>query len=468
MKFKLSRDLLRKLLIGTTVFNIILLITYVFLLISASFLENYFIFILSIPAFVFSKSWLLITGLFGVEICLLIYYWYKNKKTAPVETSNNEEIIQSIFDEELIETDLIESIKTEPETIIEPTVVQESVIVTSDELENEEDNILDIFEEDLQEKTPVLTKAEQEFELLWKEAIEHVKLASTKKKTGGSDNLKKSEIPAETAEFHEQSKVKAKSSSKDISPLQFDIEAPSRAVIPKSKIKPKRNNNNYSLIKDEHREFYNELAINNWIYKNSSDRERIGLYKLALDETRFREKNIQYLLEAGIIYKLVLPFHNGAFVVYAISENEDKKIIGNYLAKFCKQNNLTYNQKSIAFVNYSELGLDQKNWRFDFYINNSIVGVIWISNFLIEDNQSPHHTLAYKNKKTLQALLATSQINFTNKFLTPLIITDYGYNAREIKRYLDKEGYGQAEILAIGEKKFEQRFLKISRKAVSV
>ena len=46
----------------------------------------------------------------------------------------------------------------------------------------------------------------------------------------------------------------------------------SRAIIAKSKLKRKKNVGNVSLIKEKHREFYNEIALNNWIYQRNSDR----------------------------------------------------------------------------------------------------------------------------------------------------------------------------------------------------
>lgn len=254
----------------------------------------------------------------------------------------------------------------------------------------------------------------------------------------------------------------------DNSLSNFDLKSTSRAIIPKSKIKRKKNLGNYSIIKNEHKEFYNELAINNWIYKNSSDRERVGLYKIALDETRFREKDITYLIENNIIHKIIIPFPTNPFIVYSIYENEDKKIVSNYLAKFCKQNNLKFNQKSMAFVNYSELGLERKNWRFDFYINNSIVGLIWVSDFLIEDDKAHHYSIAFNNKKLLKALLAASQISLSDRKLSALIIIDYNFNAQEIKRYIKQLSYGQAQILAIGEKNFEKKLLKLSEAQISV
>ncbi|NHJ49405.1 MAG: hypothetical protein FK733_16565 [Asgard group archaeon] len=469
MKIKLSRKLLRKILIGTTIFNSLLLVTYVFLLISTYFLENYTVFLLSIPAYVLSNSWMLIVGLFGFEVLLIVYYWFKTKsEVATDKTPVDEKVVESIFDEEILTIDDTEDpIDSTNEELEEPIAIIEPVINNEEVIEADaNESIFDVFEDEKEARDPLLIKAEQEFDLLWKEAIEHVRLASTKKKTGASPSIETQEIQPKVVEKKDLTSQNQETDS-SVSPLNFDTHSTSRAVIPKSKIKPKKNSNNYSVIKDMHRDFYNELAINNWIYKNGSDRERIGLYKIALEETRFREKDIEYLLDAGIIHKLVIPFHSGPFIIYSIYEAEDKKIISNYLAKFCKQNSLAYNQKSIAFVNYAELGLERKNWRFDFFINNSIVGVIWISNFLIDESQSSNYTLAYKHKKILKALLATSQINFTGNSLAAMIITDYHYNAREIKRYINSMGFGEAQILSIGEKNFEKKLLSASRTEIS-
>ena len=86
MKLKISNNLLRKIIIGTTIFNCLLLVAYVCLLISATLFENYVIFIISIPAYIISDSWLLIIGLFGFESLLLLYYWIRNKNEVIKET----------------------------------------------------------------------------------------------------------------------------------------------------------------------------------------------------------------------------------------------------------------------------------------------------------------------------------------------------------------------------------------------
>ncbi|NHJ40663.1 MAG: hypothetical protein FK731_11570 [Asgard group archaeon] len=457
MKIKLSQSILRKILIGTIVFNSILLVTYVFLLISATLIENYTIFLLSIPAYIFSKSWLLILGLFGFEVCLIVYYWYKSKNRTSLESnSDNEQSIDILFDEELIQEEPIEQfndiIDVESSSLEE--ITEYSNLSSEIEIPQYDNQIIETNEEN-----SILIKAEEEFDQLWKEAIDHVKKANNKKKAGESVDI-----------IENDSKIKIEKESKKIknSLRKFDLQNSSRAVISKSKIKQKKNLGNYSVIKNEHKEFYNELAINNWIYKNSLDRERVGLYKIALDETRFRENDILYLIENGIIFKIIIPFPSDPFIVYSIYESEDKKIICNYLAKFCKQNNLKFNQKSIAFVNYSELGLERKNWRFDFYINNSIVGLIWVSNFLIEDTLGNNFSIAYNNKKSLKALLAASQIHLSDKKLIGMIIIDYNFNARIVKSYIDQLGYGQLQILAIGEKNFENKLLKLSKTQISV
>jgi hypothetical protein len=423
---------------------------------------------LSIPAFIFSRSWLLIAGLFGFEIFLIIYYVFKSKnKVSLEESTEDKQAIDMLFDEEIIEDEsLIEQINDfEIDKSFESHEEIEQINLNT---EITAPNSEETYIEEVDVKDPVLLHAEQEFDQLWKEAINHVKNANSKKKAGESVDLNDEEQEIELDVQTKNDSTRDDSVEKNVSPLKFDIKSTSRAIIPKSKIKHKKNLGNYSMIKNEHREFYNELAINNWIYLNSKDRERVGLYKIALDETRFREKDIMYLVENGIIHKFTIPFPTDSFSVYSIYESEDKKIISNYLAKLCKQNNLKFNQKSIAFVNYAELGLERKNWRFDFYINNSIVGLIWISNFLIEDEQSSNYSIAFNNKKILKALLAASQISFPDRKLSALIIIDYNHNAREIKRYLRQVGYGQVQILAIGEKNFEKKLLKASKTEISV
>ena len=121
MKFSLSIRTLKKILIGTTVINYIILVAYVFLVISVSFFESYAVFLLSLPAYVLSKSWLLVLGFFGFEGCLLLYYWYKNKNT--VQSENLVETSQIILDEDVFSTD--SELFSETENSINDIVIEE-------------------------------------------------------------------------------------------------------------------------------------------------------------------------------------------------------------------------------------------------------------------------------------------------------------------------------------------------------
>ncbi len=467
MKIKLSSGTLKKILIGTTVINYILLVTYVFLLISASIGGNYTIFLLSIPAYILSNSWLLIVGFFGFEVCLLFYYWMKTRN----ETQEN---LESLTDSVITESELLD----ENFDIFQDTDILENqantdvnaqnipnfdAINMENDMPNLRENPIEETNEISLEENLEAIQAEKDFDRLWEVAIDHVKSAVDKKKAGEPVSIPPVETTRQEISFQSQNEHITKFTDNT---EKQEKRIHSRAITSKSKVKHKKSIVNPSIIKDQHREFYNEIALNNWIFQKSSDRDRVGLFKTALDETRFREKDFKYLIEVGIIHKLLIPFPTGPFVVYAIQEKEDKKIIRNYIAKWCKRNNFNLTQKSIAFVNYSDLGLDRKNWRFDFQINN-IIGLIWISDFLIRDDHTGTLSLAYQNKKELKALLAASQINFSNKELTAMILTDYDYNIEEIEHYIENIGFGQATILAVGDKRFEKQLQSELKNAIS-
>ncbi|MCE7745158.1 MAG: hypothetical protein GPJ52_08510 [Candidatus Heimdallarchaeota archaeon] len=465
MKFSLSIRTLKKILIGTTVINYIILVAYVFLIVSLSFFESYAVFLLSLPAYVLSKSWLLVLGFFGFEGCLLLYYWYKNKSR--VQSENLEETSQIILDEDVFSNASNNSeLFSETENSISDIAFEE-IERPEIEIEHDNDGMIPVQTATKAQDDLELIESEKEFDRLWEEAIEHVSSAY-KKKAGESVNV--TTKANEKIEPNQEPTSNQKSSDTISSVIEKNQQSNkvSRAIIAKSKLKRKKNVDNVSLIKDQHREFYNEIALNNWIYQKNSDRERVGLFKLSLDETRFREKEFRYLIDAGILHKILIPFHSGSFVIYSLYEGEDKKIIKNYLAKLCKRNGLSFTQKSIAFVNYSDLGLERKNWRFDFHINNSVVGIIWLSNFLIEDDQTKTISLAYQQKKELKALLATAQINQSKRNLTAIIITDYNYNKKLIKKHIENMGFGQATIFAVGEKNFESQIIKELKNKISV
>jgi len=460
MKFSLSIRTLKKILIGTTVINYVILVAYVFLIVSITFFESYAVFLLSLPAYVLSKSWLLVLGFFGFEGCLLLYYWYKNKNS--IQAESLEEIPQILLDEDVFSDE--SELFSETENSISDYTIEE--------IEKPEEEVMHDIDEMIPIQTPAeqdnseLIEAEMEFDRLWEEAIDHVKSAY-KKKAGESVSVTTKANEKNVSNQKLASNPSRNDTIGSIVDKKHQSNKASRAIITKSKLKRKKNVGNISLIKDQHREFYNEIALNNWIYQRNSDRERVGLYKISLDETRFREKEFRYLIDAGILHKILIPFPSGSFVIYSLYEGQDEKVIKNYLAKLCKRNGLSFTQKSIAFVNYSDLGLDRKNWRFDFHINNSVVGIIWLSNFLIEDDQTRTVSLAYQQKKELKALLATAQINHSNKNMTAIIITDYNYNKEIIEKYIENIEFGQATIFAVGEKSFETQIMKELKNKIS-
>jgi hypothetical protein len=435
-------------------------VAYIFLIVSITFFDSYAVFLLSLPAYILSKSWMLILGFFGFEGLLLVYYWYKNKNS--IQTENLVETTEIILDEDIFKEN--NEIFSESGNSIEDHSIEE--------IGHLEIDLLDEIDEMIPVETPLeqdnleLIEAEKEFDKLWEEAIDHVKSAY-KKKAGESLSVISSTEEENELNLQLTNNANRKKSIGNMPEKSPRSNKTSRAVSVKSKLKRKKNLADVSLIKDHHREFYNEVAMNNWIYQRNSDRDRVGLYKLSLDETRFREKEISYLIDVGILHKLLIPFPSGSFVVFSLYEGEDKKIINNYLAKLCKRNGLKFTQKSIAFVNYTDLGLDRKNWRFDFHVNNSIVGLIWLSNFLIEDDQTRTVSIAYQQKKELKALLATAQINHSNKNMTALVITDYDSNKEIIENHIETIGFGQATIFAVGEQNFESQIMKELKSKIS-
>ncbi|MFW9922138.1 MAG: hypothetical protein ACFFDW_02490 [Candidatus Thorarchaeota archaeon] len=460
MKLSLSNRFLKKVLLGTTIVNYLLLVTYICHLISIFLFENYTIFLLSVPAYIMSNSWLLLVGFFGFEGLLIFYYWWKNKNSSNIsnpvestirESNSNEEMVLEDFDilsEDPFELEGIEEESFEPEIIPQrpPPIKSSSNIVYA----NSNNNIF--------RSTPQIDEAELEFDKLWEDAINHVKEAT-------SNNKKKAGEPSELLTPKIIDKEISESQRNKFPPINRTsnqgnnerLNEFSRAI-KSGDMKRSISGNDTSIIKVEHREFYNEIAMNNWIYENRADREKIGIYKPSIDESRFRQKDINYLIDSGVLYKLTIPFPLGSFPIYSINEFEDKKIIKNYLASICKKNRTSFAQKTISIVNYHDLGLDKKIWRLDFQIKNDIFGLIWISDFLIVDEQTNIYSLTFEKKKELKALLATAQLQFSNKESTAVIITDYNESKDLISSFTRNLGLGKATVLAVGEADFEKEF----------
>lgn len=457
MKFSLSKKTLKKILIGTTIVNYILLLAYGFLLISTLLFENYAIFMLSLPAYIISKSWMLIAGLFGFEILLLIYYRYKDRKNSDVNESDITEIDAIMNDNVIVIQENLDDLPDLGLSNNHNGLTNDETIDETNTTPNFDIPVANVGSMTNQERT----QAELDFDKLWEEAIDHVQSASDKKKDGVQLDL---DVGDKTLEgfFRPVNKRELTSKPKQRSKEQIDQRKKEHAIVRKltgSKGSP-------SVLQPNHRELFNEIAINNWIYRNAADREKFGIHKTSLDESNYREKDIEYLIEAGVLYKLLVPFPAGSFVVYSIYETEDKKIVRSYLTKICKKQNLRLNQKTITLENYQEFGLEKKNWRFDFQINNDILGLIWTSNYLIEDNQTKSYSLAFTNKTEIKAILAATQTN-SAKEKTAVIVTDYADNTNEILNYLKTKGYGTPYILPVGESDFEANFLGMLTSKVS-
>ena len=478
MKLRISESKLRKAVIGTTVFNGLLLVTYIFHLITLMVNETYTLFILSLPSYLLSRSWLLLIGLFGLESLLLVYYWFKSKNAPSTRETQAEATLPETFDiDKLLEEDNEQLDLVENEALTSRETITDSNNPEPDYRPIEQEPLqdepsqepLEVYQSALDEMDTDDPTIELEFDKLWEEAIKHVRSAAIKKKAGLMQTSEKPKpIEAKPVRPLVARSMKEFTGKKTIA-KDSSLENPlSRALIRKSKLKPKQLVFNPSLIRDEHREFYNEIALNNWIYRDSHDRKRVGIFKTALDETRFQEVDISYLFEAGVLHKLLIPFPSGAFMVYSINADEDKKIVRNILAKLCKQHNVILGRKNVAFVNYADLGVERKDWRFDFTIDQRFLSMIWISNFLVEDDFTATYSLSFQHKKELKALFAATQVLANSHQFQPMIITDYSCNKQIIQNHIEQQGFGQAIILPFGEKPFLKQFLGLLKGKRSV
>jgi hypothetical protein len=495
VKIKISVKTLRKILVGTTIINYLLLGTFIFLLLSATTVNNYTVFLLSVPAYVLSRSWLLLVGLFGFEGLLLVYYWMKIKQGVPVEEKETDTQLtlgdNAAFDNlaTLLSHDYDES------TAVEPSSVHDEDRLSENEIEQQIRQFSErvISAAGQEQETPTAEEdpfedleADFEFDRLWEEAIDHVKLAG-KKKASGEQRVNKRddretsvEQPAKRAANQPTQKKSAKHKTTDRSSSQRTQERPSGKPSINRPLKDQSNRaystnppgtaatsqKNPSIIKEEHKQLYNEIAMNNWIYERKADRERVGQYKIALDETRFREKNLEYLFEGNILFKLDVPFPSGAFNIFTLFAEEDKKIIRTYLARQCSKQKLALKQKTIAFQNYQDFSLRQQRWRFDLYIPDVLLGLILTSNFLLLDSGTNKTALTLAAREQIKALLAACQLQFDTKELTAMIITDTVAHAALLEKHLHRQGFGQAAVLAFGHQQFPQQFEQFLHKTM--
>ncbi|MBD3189918.1 MAG: hypothetical protein GF308_04715 [Candidatus Heimdallarchaeota archaeon] len=494
MKFSLNPRAQRIILISTTVINYLLLLAYIFLLISSFVVDSYIIFLFSIPAYLLNNSWLFLILFFIVEILVMVYGWLKQRKRT--QLAMTDEDFHSLFDEqELVldeeegenselgeeelpnwelfssdnsqQTELLEPLHLEPiptnqeegnQSPLSPTEasLDSSQSSQSPEACSQEDsasqtgtiissNVSDPF--NISPEEQISLEEELAFDKLWQEAIEQVSRASNSNQTNPSFT---------TADGKPITQQEDKDEEASYPPIPNIEELVSTSMVEKEQLKITP-----SLLKEEHREFFNEIALNSWIYARSADRKRVGIFKTALDETRFTEKHFDYLMSAGILIKMIIPFPNGPFVIYTLYENQDVKIVKDYFFKFCKKHQLSIFPKTKEFNDHQALGLEKKSWRFDFEINKAIVGAFWLTPHFLESDSIGNYSLTHSTRAEFKALMATVQLDYPKNQGIAVIITDYQENIGRIEDYIQGQGLGTAKVLAIGEQNFQKQFLKV-------
>jgi hypothetical protein len=418
-----------------------------------------------------------------------VYYWLKFKKGVQLSSSSEDENF-SINDEDNHFTEFSPSEISEFDTLIDDQdLFNELNDLSSIDEQNQdidEENIsslpslFDNSQENEGELTGIIAAdenldsnsstnkptinekvSEKEFEKKMDDALKYVDFSNFEhKKQSLQDKKKETNWFSGKGEPIDISSLNKKQSEND-NRLQ---KKHSRAMVKKDRTETASLAKVPSILKVEHKELYDEISLNNWIYYSQAAREKLGIYKPALDETRFREKDISYLLEARIIFKILLPHPTGEILIYSIQPNEGKKIIQIYLSRIAKNNNYELQQKTVNIKDYQHFSLDRKSWRFDFYVPKLILGKIWLTNFLLEDTGTDEVTLTYQSREEVKALLATTQIHFEQEELIPIIITDYQENGQIIEEVIEKMELGNVNVLLLSDKKFEKRFLKLLAK----
>lgn len=494
MKFSLNSRAQRIILISTTIINYLLLIAYILLLISSFVVDSYILFLFSIPAYLLNNSWIFLLLFFIIEILIMTYGWLKQR--ARTQLSVTDDDFESLFDDQELfpeeeeanevleneelavwesfssdhgqQTELLEPLNSEPvspqqggeedesQSLLPPTEAPLDSSSHSSEAFSKEDNTTptgtvispstsDPF--NIPPEKEISLEEELAFDKLWQEAIDQVSRASQSNESTSSFT---------TADGKRITHQEEKDEEAPSQPTPNIDELVSTKAVEKGdlKITP-------SLLKDEHREFFNEIALNSWIYARQADRKRVGIFKTALDETRFTEKDFDYLISAGILLKLIIPFPNGSFVIYTLYDNQDVKIVKDYFFKLCKRKQLTISPKTKEFNDHQSLGLEKKSWRFDFEINKQVVGVFWLTPHFLESDSIGNYSLTYSTRAEFKALMATVQLDYPKNHGMAVIITDYQENVGRIENYIQAQGLGIAKVLAIGEQNFQKQFLKM-------
>ncbi len=412
--FKIKKISNKTLLVSLSIFNIVMVLSFIFdLLLKSNLIPDKMI-ILAIPIELLSGNYLFVFSILGLEIFLIILILMRLKRNKPQTNETNEEfnfdfLTQNQLDDSenrnnlgLYKTNNQENHDTAMNTdfILEYNDIE----LESDSIENGYSEVIDNFED-----------IADDFDL----------------------------SPSYLANFEEDKVDKSGLTvSEEIKNDSNSNQIPS----------PKEITNDYQFA------IYQNIVNNSWLYEKARDRERVEFDHNAIDESQIPLSELYNLLKMGLIYKQTIQHPTGSFIVYSSNPKTEKQIINDYIRRICRKKRLRIINRKFDFLNFQEFGLLKKIWQFDFEIPESyVIGCIWTDDSFTISNTNMN--ILTEKKEELKALIAAVTLKMREEG-TALIITNQKSNTDIIRNFIKKTGWGKANVLYFSDPKFEDKFTK--------
>ncbi|MBN1328542.1 MAG: hypothetical protein JXA54_03620 [Candidatus Heimdallarchaeota archaeon] len=418
--FNIKKISNKVLLIGISIFNMIIFLSFIIDLLLRSNKLPASLIIFAIPIELLSGNFLFVFSILGIEIFLITLIWLRIKKNKTYENASNEEFN---FD-----------------------------FLTGDQInDNNDEESLDLFEAN--DSTP----QENNNDINRNFVLEY-------NDTDFDFNLSESE------------EMIARENYEDINDDEFDLSPSYLTDFDESFIKESRSiiseelktndkpqfQSNKEIANDYQFAIYQNIVNNIWVYEKARDRERIGFDHNALDESQIPLSELSSLIKMGLVFKQTIQHPTGSFVVYTSNPKTEKQIINDYIRRICRAKRIRIISRKIDFLNYQELGLLKKTWQFDFEIPElNIIGCIWTDDSFVISNTNMN--ILTEKKEELKALIATITLKMKEEGIA-LIITNQKANSEIIKDFVKRTGWGKAIVLYFSDAKFIDKFTKCIEK----
>ncbi|MHA1212597.1 MAG: hypothetical protein ACTSSH_09055, partial [Candidatus Heimdallarchaeota archaeon] len=338
--FKLKKLSNKALLVGISIFNIIILISFIVeLFINSNILPNSLI-ILALPVELISSNILIVIAVLVIEGLLIALVWIRSKKGASSENSIDESFEFDFLSEE---TDSNE------------TVPEINRINTEDVPES------NIFEDEESWDQPIV--------LDYNEVTQQAEIEESSR-----NDYIDNPIIADEEDFDISPGFLASINE----PIQEEVNESLISKVSTNPVKTEQLKRPSEIVNDYQFAIYQNIVNNVWLYDKARDRNRIGFEHNAIDESQIPLSELSRLMKSGLIYKQIIQHPTGQFTVYASNPNAEKQIIIDYVRRVCRKKRFKLISRKIEFVNWQEFGLKNKIWQFDLEITDSaIIGLIW-------------------------------------------------------------------------------------------